>query len=1302
MASVEQLLVRIDATTEQLRREMGRAEKTVTDTVSKMERDLKRNGIAFTTLQQNVERATRAIDQNGATTARRAADIASYGQEMDRLRAKYSPLFAAQQQYRRQLDEVNRALSVGAINQAEYATALAATKTSFAQQVTAIRGTSNALNAGGGSYRSFGLFAQQAGFQVGDFAVQVASGQSAVVAFTQQFSQLAGFFGPVGAVLGAVGAIAGGLYLAFGRTAEGTDEATKAMDAYKRSLEESIDVSNDAVAAADRLASARKNEAVAAAEAALKVEEATISQLRADILAYQRDLDALQQGPNPNENAIRQAQGQIDKLTQAFDEASDRAATLFGNIGVLRDSVGRPVPEALTTSMDKAAKSARTLSDVLADLNMEADQLAAKQTAAAVESITRVLEQAKTPAERYADQMLQIDLALEQVNSRVEQLRAMGEGGRADALEAAIGNPDEVRAALAKLNPALRETQKETEKISQQSEVLAEPFKNAIESIQRTFADTFEDIFSGGVRSFGDLADSIKRIMVRMAAEIATLQFFGPQGFAGLIGSAGGMGSIAGSASGGGGIMGLLSNGLSIGKLFAGGGLANLGSNFAAGGIGGALFGLAPAATALGGGATAAGLGVSAVAGGATNAGIVGAGSAGLLGSGGAIGALGIGGLAIGAVLLASQLFKKKPSDFTASFQGMLDGDLQTSEDKANDQTRQMRDQIQTATESALQAVLGGLGLDTPSGTYLDVAAGSRDGLRFWLYDTMDDYFGQPANVRSDPIASGQFDSVEDLIAGVLKAVIERAGTEGLDTALRAVAEQADFSDLETALADIELAKFYDGLGKTIEATAEADAAIAEINARFDELTEFAERFGLAVDKVDTGRADAFADLAEGFTSGLRDQILALTDPAQLAVRELEAWRDAQIRNANAIAQANGLAGASTEDLALIAELFGLRMQEVAGGVGDALDYITSAQASMFNEQLRAVQTYLGEVERSNAAWKRLSDQLRQTRQGLLIDDALSPLSPELRRQEAARQFEDAARRAGLGDQEAIAELPDISRAYLEASRAYYASSEAYFADFERVQQVLADTEALTGRHLSIGDQQLAAARDQVEKLTALINGDQLIVSSIEQANTILSGILSQLQAAGVPGAGGSGSGTGSLGTGISYVDTGYQRSTDDVIHGLTRTQLDQVRASVGITTAGGGLVQARIASDPAFAEQYREAIRAAGGTPGFATGGSFRIGGPAGNDNLIMPPVRVTAGEMVNISRRDSMDGMLAELRALRAEVADLRAVTAAGANAQVGATDRAAKTFDNGFRDSRQRVRIGASAPSSKAAVA
>src|SRR5690606_23013926 len=62
----------------------------------------------------------------------------------------------------------------------------------------------------------FGQRIQQVGYQVGDFAVQVASGGNAMTAFVQQGSQLLGFFGPAGAIAGAalaVGAVAANFLL---------------------------------------------------------------------------------------------------------------------------------------------------------------------------------------------------------------------------------------------------------------------------------------------------------------------------------------------------------------------------------------------------------------------------------------------------------------------------------------------------------------------------------------------------------------------------------------------------------------------------------------------------------------------------------------------------------------------------------------------------------------------------------------------------------------------------------------------------------------------------------------------------------------------------------------------------------------------------------------------------------------------------------------------------------------------------------------------------------------------------------
>lgn len=83
----------------------------------------------------------------------------------------------------------------------------------------------SAFQAGSRSASRFGVLTQQAGYQVQDFAVQVAGGQSALVALSQQGSQMAGFFGPTGAIIGAalsVGVLTAQLIKATSATQETT------------------------------------------------------------------------------------------------------------------------------------------------------------------------------------------------------------------------------------------------------------------------------------------------------------------------------------------------------------------------------------------------------------------------------------------------------------------------------------------------------------------------------------------------------------------------------------------------------------------------------------------------------------------------------------------------------------------------------------------------------------------------------------------------------------------------------------------------------------------------------------------------------------------------------------------------------------------------------------------------------------------------------------------------------------------------------------------------------------------------
>lgn len=115
---------------------------------------------------------------------------------------------------------------------------------------------------GTGSWKSS---MQQAGYQVQDFIIQVQGGQSALVAFAQQGSQLAGAFGPGGAVIGSV--IALGSVLA-GVLITSLNGGKNAMDALKdaaEAMDKVITISQNGVAAlSDKYAMLAKTNAEAA------------------------------------------------------------------------------------------------------------------------------------------------------------------------------------------------------------------------------------------------------------------------------------------------------------------------------------------------------------------------------------------------------------------------------------------------------------------------------------------------------------------------------------------------------------------------------------------------------------------------------------------------------------------------------------------------------------------------------------------------------------------------------------------------------------------------------------------------------------------------------------------------------------------------------------------------------------------------------------------------------------------------------------------------------------------------------
>jgi hypothetical protein len=123
------------------------------------------------------------------------------------LRASIDPVYAASKRYEQAQEAVNAALAAGVIKQEEANRVLQLA----GQRYLAFEPATNAATTG---LAKFTPAITNAGFQVQDFAVQVASGQSAMVAFAQQFPQLMGVLGfsgklaLAGAAIGTIAAVA--------------------------------------------------------------------------------------------------------------------------------------------------------------------------------------------------------------------------------------------------------------------------------------------------------------------------------------------------------------------------------------------------------------------------------------------------------------------------------------------------------------------------------------------------------------------------------------------------------------------------------------------------------------------------------------------------------------------------------------------------------------------------------------------------------------------------------------------------------------------------------------------------------------------------------------------------------------------------------------------------------------------------------------------------------------------------------------------------------------------------------------
>lgn len=339
---------------------------------------------------------------------------------------------------------------------------------------TQLTSTAKAVNDASNSSGRFKTSFQQAGYQIQDFIVQVQGGQSALVAFSQQGSQLAGAFGPGGAVLGAVIALgsvlAGVLMTALGSSSNKMKELQTAAEELNKVVvinsQGVAALSNDyARLAATNAALATQLRDAAVAKYAAEVENArkAISNIAeeqtswwrsfsggvASVTAAGNALDTLNIKTDNFRDAISQAEGAgtafrsstqtilstVDMMADKFDISEQAAFTL---VKQLNDLAKNPTPDNVTRiSQSLASMKSTTDEGRLALANFRDELAKAGASAAQAEQAVKDLE-ASIGRMRTEAQAANFDSLTKGLN---QQLIALKQGKQA-AVEYAIAQQD--------------------------------------------------------------------------------------------------------------------------------------------------------------------------------------------------------------------------------------------------------------------------------------------------------------------------------------------------------------------------------------------------------------------------------------------------------------------------------------------------------------------------------------------------------------------------------------------------------------------------------------------------------------------------------------------------------------------------------------------------------------------------------------------------------------------------------------------------------------------------------------------
>ncbi|MGK1930515.1 tail protein (tape measure) [Klebsiella pneumoniae] len=376
-------------------------------------------------LQNSVNQVTQAIRALGAQSTETGGSISGIDRMIESLGNQIAILDE-------QAEKGARSAAILAAQLRAGDSATDAQKAKIAELTGRLYDMKNGTEAAGKSTGNFKNIMQQGGYQIQDFIVQVQGGQSALVAFSQQGSQLASVFSPVaGAVLTIATVIAGSLIASLGNGKNAVDSLKEAI----ATMDSVVSVSSSGVAVyTDKFAQlAKANSAVATLmrqqaqlelQAALSKVSAEVTKASSDFIGFGDSIVSSLGGGYASVKLFNDYMSQLNITTNSWTEAIKQASAA-GQAGQTSMNGMIATVGALASKFQLSDQQAFEFAKQLSDIAKNPSDEKLQALVVTLQRVGEGTSSGAATAREYAKRLLEIATSSADATQRLRLLKQM-------------------------------------------------------------------------------------------------------------------------------------------------------------------------------------------------------------------------------------------------------------------------------------------------------------------------------------------------------------------------------------------------------------------------------------------------------------------------------------------------------------------------------------------------------------------------------------------------------------------------------------------------------------------------------------------------------------------------------------------------------------------------------------------------------------------------------------------------------------------------------------------------------------